>query len=94
VYTIKSSLEARVENGVSTYTIENVILHKGNLNILLWIYTSHITFQNLQSGAENIFTQFEKTAEMKKWKKEDWAFLVQVKLRDKVCETFNCLTHD
>ena len=47
-----------------------------------------------ESGAENFFMQFEKIAEMKKWKKEDWAFLVQAKFKDKACDTFNCLTLD
>ena len=28
-----------------------------------------------ESGAENLFMQFEKIATMKMWRKDDWAFL-------------------
>lgn len=38
VYTIKSSLEVKVENGVYTYAIENVTLCKGDKYLFLNLY--------------------------------------------------------
>lgn len=46
----------------------------------------------MEVAAENFFLKFEKVAEMKIWRKNDWAFLVQDKFSGKNSEPFNTLT--
>ena len=45
----------------------------------------------VEGEEENFFDQFEKVAKLRKWKKAEWAMLVQIKLKVKAREAYACL---
>ena len=45
----------------------------------------------VEGEEEDFFIQFQEVAQLRKWKKAEWALLVQIKLRGKTKEAYACL---
>ena len=59
--------------------------------VIRWIRVSFVP-DFVENEAENFFLQFEKVAELKGWPEEEWALLVQIKLKGRARESYNGLT--